>query len=92
MSKTTFRWERPRLLKLRQVAENLADILSIELFCAAQGIDFRRKEIGRDKKLGVGTRGIYEEVRSRIPFIEHDVYMKEHLDSAAEVVADFILP
>src|SRR5437773_8091583 len=29
-------------LKLRSVAENLETILALELFCAAQGIDFRR--------------------------------------------------
>lgn len=30
-------------LKLRTVAENLETILSLETFCAAQGVDFRKK-------------------------------------------------
>ncbi|MGH7784204.1 MAG: histidine ammonia-lyase, partial [Candidatus Binatia bacterium] len=46
-------------LKLRQVADNLENILSIELLCAAQAIDFRKRDIGSDKMLGEGTRGIY---------------------------------
>ena len=75
--------------KLRRVAANLADILSIELFCAAQGVDFRRKQIGSDKKLGVGTRAIYDEIRQHVPFIERDEYLKGHMDSIAAIVEKF---
>jgi histidine ammonia-lyase len=77
-------------LKLRQVAENLETILGLELFCAAQGIDLRRKSIGSDKRLGIGTTPVYESLRLKIPFIEKDEYLKTHLDSAAEVVREFI--
>ena len=76
-------------IKLRQVAANLADILSIELFCAAQGVDFRRKQIGTDKKLGVRTRAIYDEIRRHVPFIERDEYMKTHMDAVAAIAEDF---
>ena len=78
-------------LKLRQVAENLEIILSLEAFCAAQAIDFRKKVIGGEKRLGVGTRGFYENLRSVIPFIEADEYMKPHIESARQVVRDFPL-
>jgi histidine ammonia-lyase len=77
-------------LKLRQVAANLETIIAIELFCAAQGIDFRRKAIGGDPRLGTGTRSVYGLLREKIPFIEQDVYMKEHLDSAHEIVRKMI--
>ncbi len=77
-------------LKLRQVAENLENMISLELFCAAQGIDFRQKVLGGDKRLGVGTRDIYRKIRGSIPFIETDVYMKKHLDSALEIVREWI--
>ncbi len=76
-------------LKLRQVAENLEIILSLELFCAAQGIDFRKKQIGSDKVLGKGTRKIYKAIRNRVPFIEKDEYMKVHMDSVIEIVRNF---
>lgn len=76
-------------LKLRRVAENLEIILSLEALCAAQGIEFRRRALGRDRKLGTGTRKLYEAIRSRVPFIESDEYMKVHLDSALAVVQDF---
>lgn len=77
------------VLKLRTVVENLQTILEIELFCAAQGIDFRKKAIGADKKLGVGTRDIYEAIRERVPFISHDTYMKAHMNDIHEIVSKF---
>lgn len=79
-------------LKLRQVAENLANILSIELFCAAQGVDLRKARIGEEKRLGAGTREIYEGIRRRVPFIGRDEYMKGHMDEVLAVVRDFISP
>ena len=76
-------------LKLRQVAENLETIISLELLCAAQGIDFRKKALGADKRLGVGTRDVYMKLREAIPFIERDEYMKPHIESALKVVKDW---
>jgi histidine ammonia-lyase len=76
-------------LKLRQIAENLADILSLELFSAAQAVDFRRKAIGTGKKLGKGTRAIYEAIRKEVPFIERDCYMNKYMKSVREIVDNF---
>lgn len=73
-------------LKLRQVAQNLETILSLELLCAAQAVDLRRKAVGGNPGLGVGTRGIYATIRKAIPFIEKDEYMKKHVDAAVAVV------
>src|SRR4030095_2246661 len=42
-------------LKLRQMLDNVEGILAIELMTAAQGIDFRRQEVGARAKLGRGT-------------------------------------
>jgi histidine ammonia-lyase len=78
-------------LKLRQVAENLELILSIELLCAAQGVDFRKAKIGADKRLGKGTRAVYESIRERVPFIEKDEYLKDHLDAVKEVVSGTVV-
>ncbi len=76
-------------LKLRQVAENLEHILSLELLCAAQAVDLRRKSIGAEKKLGEGTREIYEAVRRRVPFVGRDEYMKDHIDAVNAIVREF---
>jgi histidine ammonia-lyase len=75
-------------LKLRQVGENLEHILSLELFCAAQGIEFRKRAIGDDKQLGEGTREIYRRIRDRVPFIESDEYMKKHMDAVLAIVQE----
>ena len=76
-------------LKLRQVAENVEQILALELFCAAQAVDLRRKKIGQDKKLGVGTRGIYDTIRRKVPFVARDEYLKSYVDTVIETVRRF---
>ncbi|MFN0139507.1 MAG: histidine ammonia-lyase [Pyrinomonadaceae bacterium] len=77
-------------LKLRQIAENFKTTLALELFCAAQGVDFRRRKIGSEKHLGKGTSPVYAEIRKHIPFIERDEYLKPHIDAAIDVVERFI--
>ncbi len=76
-------------LKLRQVAENLETILALELFCAAQAVDFRKKALGVDKNLGNGTRDIYNHIRAVVPFIEKDEYLKDHIEAVRAIVANF---
>jgi histidine ammonia-lyase len=76
-------------LKLRQVADNLANILAIELFCAAQGVDFRQKRAGKSLKSGKMTGPIYSKIREKVPFIEQDEYLKDHLDYVRSVVDEF---
>lgn len=79
-------------LKLRQVAENLETILSLELFCAAQGIDFRmRRNESEEMHLGQGTRKIYDRIRSEVPFIEADTYMKGYMEVINQMVKEFEL-
>jgi histidine ammonia-lyase len=76
-------------LKLRQVGENLEQILALELLCAAQAVDLRRKKIGADKKLGAGTAAVYASIRERVPFVERDEYLKDHIESTIEIVRRF---
>ena len=76
------------VLKLRQIAENLESILALELFAAAQGIDFRRRKIGMEKQLGKGTRGAYQKIREKVPFIEKDTYLKNYIESVREIVSN----
>lgn len=77
------------VLKMRQVVRNLETILALELLCAAQGIDFRRKAIGGEPSLGNGTTEIYKEIRSQVPFIEKDVYLKDHIDAVHQIAIRF---
>jgi histidine ammonia-lyase len=74
-------------LKLRQILSNVESILAIELMCAAQGIDFRRQAIGKDKTLGYGTRDIYQRIRDRVPFIEKDQLLYRYLEEVRSLIA-----
>jgi histidine ammonia-lyase len=76
-------------LKLRQVADNLSNILAIELLCAAQGIDFRKRRGCENCRLGKRTAPVYETIRQTVPFIEHDEYIKPHLDNVRQIVDQF---
>lgn len=76
-------------VKLRQVADNLSDILALELLCAAQAVDLRLKRYGEDRQLGRGTRDVYRKIRDVVPFIESDEYMKPHIDQVREIVDEY---
>ncbi len=76
------------VLKLRQIVENLENILALEFFCAAQAIDFRKKKIGAEKNLGKLTQPVYDSIRAQVPFIEKDEYMKNYIDSVKQFVHD----
>jgi histidine ammonia-lyase len=73
-------------LKVRQVLENVEQILAIELFAAAQGVDFRRKVHGDQARLGAGTEPVYRLVRSQVPFIEVDTVMYPHINAVKALV------
>jgi histidine ammonia-lyase len=74
-------------LKLRQILDNVEGILGIELLCAAQGADFRRKALGGSRRLGRGTRAVHALIRRAVPFIEQDVALKPHMDAVTALVA-----
>jgi histidine ammonia-lyase len=75
-------------LKLKKVTDNLEQILALELLSAAQGIDFRRKIMGRDKRLGKGTQPVYDLIRQNVPFIEKDEVMYPHIRVVRNLVAE----
>jgi len=75
-------------LKLRQILDNVEHILAIELLAAAQGIDFRRGEIGPWARLGQGTGAAYALIRRRVPFIERDTVMYPHIAAVRALISD----
>jgi histidine ammonia-lyase len=54
-------------LKLRQIVENVEQILAIELLCAAQGLDYRKP-----LKPGKRIEKIFDEIRKIVPRLEQD--------------------
>jgi len=73
--------------KAAQIVEHVETIVALELLCAAQGIDFRRREQPL-LRLGCGTKAAYELVREKVPFIVTDEVMYPHIESTKLLVHD----
>ena len=71
-----------------QILENVEQIVAMELFAAAQGIDFRREVLGSDCRLGSGTAVAYDAIRRVVPFLEQDDVMYPHVAAIHRLVAD----
>jgi histidine ammonia-lyase len=74
-------------LKLHQILDNVEQIVGIEYLAAAQGVDFRLKRMGTDKRQGIGTAAAYALIRQSVPFIERDTLMYPHLETGRRLVA-----
>ncbi|MCG3210412.1 MAG: Histidine ammonia-lyase [Anaerolineae bacterium] len=73
-------------LQTRQILDNVEHILAIELLAAAQGIDFRRQELGADAALGEGTQPAYALIRRHAPFIERDTTLYPYINAVKTLV------
>jgi histidine ammonia-lyase len=71
--------------KAAQILDHLETIVSLELLCAAQGIDFRRKQ-HPSLALGRGTDVAYRAIRERVPFIPVDEVMYPHIGITQRLV------
>lgn len=71
-----------------QILDNLERILALELMAAAQGIDFRREQLGADARLGRGTEAAYHLVRQMVPFLEYDAVMYPLIEAVRVQIAD----
>jgi histidine ammonia-lyase len=72
---------------LRQIVNNVEQILALELLAAAQGIDLRRKALGSGAKLGQGTRPAYQLIRDRVPFVEEDTILYPYVKAVRDMIA-----
>lgn len=67
--------------KCLRVLHNLQRIIGIELFTAAQALDFRKP-----LKSSPAIEKLHAQLRAQVPFIENDVYMREGMEKAGELV------
>ncbi|HSM56851.1 MAG TPA: histidine ammonia-lyase [Candidatus Sulfomarinibacteraceae bacterium] len=71
-----------------QILDHVETIVAIELLCAAQGIDFRRREPGASQaRLGEGTGVAYELVREQAPFLQQDTVLAPYIEAVRRLVA-----
>jgi histidine ammonia-lyase len=73
--------------KATQIVDHVETIVALELLCAAQGVDFRRRQ-EPSMQLGRGTRAAYEAVRERVPFIANDEVMYPHIGSVRHLLRE----
>ncbi|WP_436516278.1 histidine ammonia-lyase [Ekhidna sp. To15] len=67
--------------KALRVVENVEKIIGVEIFCAAQAVDFHRPL--KSSKI---MSAIHDHVRSKIAHITKDVVMNEMMETAIEMV------
>ncbi len=70
-------------LKLRQIFLHVETVLAIELFTAAQALDFRKP-----LKPGRGVERAHQYVRSLVPHWEVDHYFREDLSHCCQILRD----
>ena len=68
-------------LKLMQVFENVEVVIAIELLTAAQALDYRKPF-----KPGKGVLAAHEFLRSVIPHMEEDRYMRDEIDQGISLM------
>ena len=73
-------------LQTRQIVQNVEHILALELFAAAQGIDFRKQALGPQARLGRGTQPAYDLIRQHAPFIEEDTLLYPYIDAVKALI------
>ncbi|GAA4010241.1 histidine ammonia-lyase [Deinococcus rubellus] len=66
--------------KLRDVLENVFTVISIELLCGAQSLDFQTLGAGK------GVQTAHQAIRSFVPTLDEDRYFKPELDELRERV------
>ena len=67
--------------KLVRVADNVETVLAIELFNAAQALEFRRPALSSPK-----IEQIFHDFRQVVPFIENDTYMHPLIRAAVRFI------
>jgi histidine ammonia-lyase len=66
-----------------EILDNLRHIVAVELLCAAQAVDLR--EAGPDA-LAPLTRTVYDQIRSRVRFLEHDRTLTPDIEAVADLI------
>jgi histidine ammonia-lyase len=78
--------------KAREILDNTANVLTVELISACQAIDIRKRTSDKKLKLSKKTEAIYKKVRKLVPFIDSDTtyypYMRAVRNSLRSILYD----
>jgi len=67
--------------KAIEILRNVEHIISVELLCAVQGIEFRGPE-----KLGKGTKTAYSLIRKRVPMLREDRVLTKDIENVVDLI------
>lgn len=67
--------------KLVRIVDNVETVLAIELFNAAQALEFRRPA-----KSSPAIERVFEDYRKAVPFVDTDTYMHPHIVKSVEFI------
>jgi histidine ammonia-lyase len=73
--------------KAEQVVTHVETIVALELLCAAQGVDFRRRK-QPELRMGRGTQAAYAAIRDQVPFLAADDVMYPHIERVIRLLED----
>lgn len=73
--------------KLKRVVENVYQVLAIELFTAAQALDFRRPD-----QSSPTIENFHRAFRNEVPFLTHDTEMAPLMHRAKEFLRNYPVP
>lgn len=71
-----------------KVLEHTERIVAIEMLCACQGIDLRRRQLGTYPQMGHGTQIAYDIIRQHVPYLSDDTILAPHMNAVFELVAN----
>ena len=71
----------------RQVIENTAHILAIEIYCAARALDLRFRQ-RPDARVGAGVMGAYRKVREKVPYRPGDAWWGPEIERVRQLILD----
>jgi len=69
--------------KCLEILKNVQTVIAIEMFCAAQALDFRKP-----LKPGTGICAAYDTIRKKVSFIENDRALYPGINTIADMVRD----
>lgn len=67
--------------KAREIFENVANVVAIELVVACQGVDLRQRNLEKKIKLSPTTNNVHKFVRDMVPYFDKDVFYKKHIEN-----------
>jgi len=72
-------------LHARSILDNLETILSIELICAAQALDFRLQSTPA-ARMSIAANSAYSAIRNCVPFFEHDAITYPYITKLQQLI------